>query len=200
MMMPNINKRYLGIGILIVVIAFYAGIKIERYQQQNTSINVDLMADTSRTTIYDELEPVRIQVYVHGEVQRPGVYYLSEDARVHEAIDEAGGLLPTAFSRNLNLASRLRDGETLYIPSLEEADSQSYAGSGNNANQAGSRININTATIEELQRLPGIGPSLAQRIVDHRTRNGHFRRIEDVKNVSGIGDRRFEDIKDQIDV
>jgi len=198
--MPYINKRYLGIGVLIALIAFFAGSRIEKYQQQNTSIELDLIADSSRTAAIHEQEPSQIQVYIHGEVQRPGVYYLHEDARVHEVIDKAGGLLPTAYGKNLNLASRLRDGETLYIPAAEDMDGQMGPGSGNNAYQAGSKINVNTAGLEELQRLPGIGPGLAQRIIDHRDKNGFFKRIEDIKNVSGIGDRRFEDIQGQIDV
>ena len=198
--MQNIDKRLLVIGIVVVALAFFAGSKLERYQQQKANvISLDLLTEDSRDAHVYEPEPVLIQVYVHGEVVYPGVYYLEENARVHEAIDEAGGLLPTARGKNLNLAARLRDGESLYIPSLDEDESQISYSSGSNAIQSG-RININVAGLEELQRLPGIGPALAQRIVDYRSKNGYFKKIEDIKNVNGIGEKRFEDLKEQIDV
>lgn len=200
--MLNIDKRWLGLGIILVVIAFFIGSKFESYRyQSHIQESIDLLSENPQKESVTEPEIKQIQVHVAGEVVYPGVYVLEEDARVHDAIDKAGGLLPTAQSKNLNLAARLRDGETLYIPAPGEAVSLATPGSGGSSSQAGSRVNINNATVEELERnLSGIGPALAQRIVDYRTKQGYFKKIEDIKNVSGIGEKKFEAIKDQIDV
>jgi competence protein ComEA len=158
-----------------------------------------------------------IAVHVTGAVPRPGLYEFAEGARVQDAIDAAGGLLASANSDALNLAALLSDGQQLNVPyksgeapqqQEEEEDDTSLnlPGASNENTQpdpsssGGERININTATLEELDSLPGIGPTLAQRIIDYRTENGPFTAIEDIMDVSGIGPVIFENIKDLITV
>lgn len=154
-----------------------------------------------------------IVVHVIGAVPRPGVYEFAEGARVQDAIDAAGGLLATANPDAVNLAAFLTDGQQLNIPyqsgrSPAEEDNTSLilpgAGTGGAPPEQGSSspalININTASSEELQTLPGIGPALARRIIDYRTENGPFTTIEDIMDVSGIGPATFERIKDLITV
>lgn len=156
-----------------------------------------------------------IAVHVTGAVPRPGLYEFAEGARVQDAIDAAGGLLASANADALNLAALLTDGQQLNVPyksgeepqQQEEEDDSSLnlPGSSNENTQSdqpssGERININTATLEELDSLPGIGPTLAQRIIDYRTENGPFTTIEDIMDVSGIGPAVFENIKDLITV
>ncbi len=151
-----------------------------------------------------ELQPAPtktpIVVNVVGAVPRPGLYEFAEGSRVQDAINAAGGLLADADVASLNLAARLEDGQQLVIP---------FSGEGNTANsfslaqptQSGSSvelININTATLDELDDLPGIGPTTAQKIVDYRTEHGPFQSIEDIMNVSGIGPATFDRLKDLI--
>ncbi len=155
-----------------------------------------------------------IAVHVIGAVPRPGLYEFAEGARVQDAIDAAGGLLAAANSDALNLAALLTDGQQLNVPyksgeappqQQEDDSSLNLPGSSNQnttptPSSSARRININTATLEELDSLPGIGPTLAQRIIDYRTENGPFTAIEDIMDVSGIGPATFDKIKDLITV
>ncbi len=150
-----------------------------------------------------------IAVHVIGAVPRPGLYEFPEGTRIQDAIDAAGGLLAEADSASLNLAALLEDGQQLNIPYKVGSDPALNATtlvlpSSTTATPAANPdidlIDINIATLEELDSLPGIGPTTAQKILDYRTTNGPFAAIEDIMNVSGIGPSTFEDIKDQITV
>ncbi len=151
-----------------------------------------------------------IAVHVVGAVPRPGLYDFSEGARVQDAIDAAGGLLAEADPGSINLAALLEDGQQLNIPYASGSEPAQGSGTGSSFAQplpteaptAGAQdlININTATLEELDSLPGIGPTTAQKIIDYRTANGPFAAIEDIMNVSGIGPATFQNIKDLITV
>lgn len=143
-------------------------------------------------------------VYVCGAVNNSGVYYLEAGSRVHEAVEMAGGLTEDAAEEYINLAQELEDGQQVYIPTLEEALEQGLS-VGSSASSSGTDssdglININTATSEQLQTLSGIGESKAAAIISYREENGDFGSIEDIKNVSGIGDSTYEKIKDYITV
>ncbi|MBI5295155.1 MAG: ComEA family DNA-binding protein [Chloroflexi bacterium] len=136
-------------------------------------------------------------VQVVGAVPRPGVYEFPEGARIRDAIDAAGGLLTDADVEALNLASLLEDGQKLDIPFVggpEGTPAPTALGPTATPSNA-DLININTATLEQLDSLPGIGPTTAQKIIDYRTANGPFARIEDIQNVSGIGPSTFEKLK-----
>jgi competence protein ComEA len=157
-----------------------------------------------------------IVVHVIGAVPRPGLYEFIEGARVQDAIDAAGGLLTSANVESINLAALLEDGQQLNIPyksgsepveteteteAVELPTSEANSSSNNSDENADvDLVNINTATLEELDSLPGIGPTIAQRIIDYREENGPFNTIEDIMNVSGIGPATFDDIKDLITV
>ncbi|GAB4398578.1 MAG: hypothetical protein OHK003_21140 [Anaerolineales bacterium] len=152
-----------------------------------------------------------IAVHVIGAVPRPGLYEFAKGARVQDAIDAAGGLLASANVGTINLAALLEDGQQLNIPykageepSASSSDDNSLVLPGATEKPADSSqnnselININTASREELDSLPGIGPTIAQRIIDYREENGPFQTIGDILNVSGIGPSTFENIKDLI--
>jgi competence protein ComEA len=150
-----------------------------------------------------------IAVHVIGAVARPGLYKFPEGARTQDAIDAAGGALAQANADSLNLAALLTDGQQLNVPykdgSAPSADSAAPAvelpgATAPPAANTGDLININTATLEELMKLPDIGKVTAQKIIDYRDQNGPFAMIEDVMNVSGIGPATFEKIKDLITV
>ncbi|MFQ5942125.1 MAG: helix-hairpin-helix domain-containing protein [Anaerolineales bacterium] len=140
-------------------------------------------------------EPDDIRVHVAGEVVRPGVYELPFGSIVQEAIDAAGGFTGEASRDRVNLAAQLEDGQQVSVPSVSEAPSQSFG-----PVDSGERISINTATAPELERLPGIGPVLAQRIVEFREQHGPFQRLDDLLGVEGIGPSKLEDLEDYVQV
>ncbi|MFF5234211.1 helix-hairpin-helix domain-containing protein [Dactylosporangium sp. NPDC000521] len=141
--------------------------------------------------------PARLIVSVVGKVQRPGLVDLPPGARVADAIAGAGGMLPGAEPTGLNLARKVVDGEMIAvgIPAPPGA-APPVAGGGS----GGGLVNLNTATVAELQTLPGIGQVLAQRIIDHRDRHGGFRAVTDLRQVEGIGDAKFAQLKDRVTV
>lgn len=142
--------------------------------------------------------PAPIQVYITGAVKVPGVYALPVNSRVQDAIQAAGGFTSDADEQETNLAAILEDGEKIRIPSLlppQESDSIE------DSNPIPTLlVNINTATQEELEKLPGIGPSIANNIITYRKTEGSFLSIEEVQKVSGVGPAVYEDIKDLITV
>ena len=152
-----------------------------------------------------------IVVHVMGAVKSPGVYHLSTDARVHEAIEKAGGKTDQADLHSLNLAAKMRDGEQIYVPEIRQTPDvgQTIPTSSSSAappqpsvrrsaSSDGSRININTATFQELQTLRGIGPTMAQRIIEYRQTSGRFATVDDLTNVKGVGEKTLEKIRDSI--
>jgi len=149
--------------------------------------------------------PEPIQVHIAGAVVRPGVYDLPEDGRVQDAVQAAGGFVAEADKNALNLAARVEDGERLDIPYVagfipEEESGFVVVSEGTPSSLFGDLVNINTASVEELDELPSIGPTIAQRIVEYREAFGPFASIEDIVNVSGIGQATYNEIKDQITV
>ena len=150
--------------------------------------------------------PEPIQVHVAGAVVRPGVYDVSEGSRVLDVVEAAGGFVAEADKNALNLAARVEDGERLdipYVAGYEPDDEEGFVvvSEGTPSSLAGvDLVNINTATLDELDKLPGIGPTTAQKIIDYRNENGSFVQIEDIVNVSGIGSATYENIKDLITV
>ena len=137
-----------------------------------------------------------ICVYICGAVHEPGVYELPEGSRVHEALDMAGGMTEEAAAYALNLARIAVDGEQIYVPDAEEIQGQSIlSGSGYEK-----KVNINTASMEELMTLTGIGEAKAESIIRYREENGGFQSIEDLMEIGGIKEGVFEKIKDDITI
>ena len=168
----------------------------------------------------------KIIVHVSGAVNKEGIVELEENSRISDAIDKAEGLKENADTKNINLAFKLEDGMKIYIPTIEESREQNkqngqsqnqtlmdetskYVTSssgvvqeeqtnGQSEQKKNEKININTATQTELETLPGIGPSISLKIINYREENGKFKSIEEIKEVSGIGDAKYENIKDLI--
>ena len=157
----------------------------------------------------------QICVYVCGEVCVPGVYMLPEGARICDAVEAAGGLTQEASRDYWNLAERLVDGAMISVPTEAEAKERLGAGAGQGASEMtgqktlsdgedvaassdDSRVNLNTATVEELMTIPGIGEAKAKAIVSYRQENGNFSSIEEIMNISGIKEGLFRQIKDYI--
>jgi competence protein ComEA len=146
------------------------------------------------------------QVHVSGAVVRPGVYDLAEGARVLDAVEAAGGFVAEADKNALNLAARIEDAEKLDVPFVagfipEEGQGFTVISEGTpSALLENELVDINVATQDELEKLPGIGPTLARSIIAYREESGPFARIEDIVNVSGIGSATYEEIKELITV
>ncbi len=145
-----------------------------------------------------------ITVYVSGAVNKPGIVTLNEGDRLATAVEKVGGTTQKADLNGINMAIKLKDEMHYIIPRIgdEVKDSASEVISDGNFNQdepsKTSQININTATIEELDKLPGVGEATANKIVNHRSESGEFKSIEEIKNVNGIGDKKFEEMKNLI--
>ena len=154
--------------------------------------------DTDSAVIKD------IKVYVCGAVQRPDVYEISADSRIVDAVSAAGGFAIDAYPEAMNLAETVSDGSRIYVPTKEEVDalavvySDTGSGAGDTTSDSTGRVNINTATLEELTTLPGIGDTRARAIIDYREQNGAFGNIEDIMQVTGIKEKSFSKIKDSI--
>jgi len=222
------NSHQLVLLILAVVILFGAGYQYALMQANDPLIADSLLTDADEnynpqdspgaiakdnpTAGQNDSLSTQVTVHVAGAVQKPGVYRLPAGSRVVDAVNLAGPMENSALDY-MNLAATLEDGKQYIVYSLEQIGQQQLPGSvpvgltaegtpaTSNSIVAGGTagaININTASMAELEDLPGIGPSLAQRIIDYRTQNGPFMLIEDIQNVSGIGEKRFEQLKSQI--
>ena len=163
-------------------------------------------------------------IHIVGEVRNEGIVVLKKGDRIKDAIDKAGGATELADLSKINLAFVLSDGQKVRIPSKNDNDKNQVFvtyGSGDNEKGLGEqisdggenmninmgdfpnnsrKINVNTASQTELETLDGIGPSLAMKIIKYREKNGKFKKIEDIKNVSGIGNSKFEEIKEKLEV
>lgn len=151
-----------------------------------------------------EVNPPQSHLYVDigGEVMKPGVYEVSEGTRLFEVIDKAGGLTEDADIDGINRAETVQDGQKIMIGRQGENPDENRVGySANNVTDTGEgKVNINTADAAALQTIPGIGPSKADRIIEYRESEGKFNEIDDIKNISGIGNKTFESIKEYITV
>jgi len=142
-----------------------------------------------------------ILIHVDGAVNQPGLYALPQNSRIQDAINLAGGLNAEADTSSINLASKLRDGEKIYVSRLGELNLNEVTNTRNTSTTGTiGMIDINIATKSELESLPGIGPTKADEIIQYRDENGPFLSIEDIKKVPGIGDVTFDNIQNLITV
>ncbi|MFC5752698.1 helix-hairpin-helix domain-containing protein [Actinomadura rugatobispora] len=148
----------------------------------------------------------QVVVHVYGKVRRPGVVSLPSGSRVADAIKATGGVRPGAATGSLNLARKLVDGEQIPVgvrapqPAQAAGPTNPSPSSGAAAPGTAGPLDLNSATVEQLDQLPGVGPVLAQRIVDYRTQHGAFRSVDQLQEVSGIGSRRFADLRSLVRV
>ncbi len=216
--MKNLTKKQKIILMLIFVIIFAIYQIYKTKEEKNNNINELLEINnieqnkTTETTKKNEenQENKKIIIHISGQVNNEGVYELEEGSRIIDAINKAGGVTETADTSQINLAEKIEDGAKIYVPAKGEESVETNSQEGkttkNTKNIAqdketkSKKININTATEEELDTLPGIGQATAQKIIEYRKENGKFSKIEDIKDVSGIGDSKFEKIKDLIEV
>nr|MBP8785427.1 ComEA family DNA-binding protein [Synergistaceae bacterium] len=134
-------------------------------------------------------------VYVTGSVKQPGVYEVPPDSRVHYAVERAGGFSAMADPEGVNLAEKLSDGAHIRVPAKGEAHA---SGAGNAAASSTGRVDINSASVTELQTLPGVGPKTAEAIIANREAMGRFVQVDDLMRVKGIGPKRMEQLRELV--
>ncbi|MFS0786253.1 helix-hairpin-helix domain-containing protein [Shouchella sp. 1P09AA] len=190
----------LGLSVLILLFLFLQGLNGEEADDSAFSEPAFLTNEAVEEEA-DDRTALPIIVDVKGAIEQPGVYSFIEGDRVDDAIDRAGGFTETAEVNQVNLAQKLIDEQVIYVPEIGEEPVQVAIGAGGSGGQdEEGKVNLNTASVEELQALPGIGPSKAATIVQYREENGLFQTVEDIKNVSGIGEKSYESLKDAISV
>lgn len=197
--MPMYKKSLL----VLFCIALFASVSTfyYLYTQEDTT---PIITNNMQTQTQDKQEDTIITVYVSGEVNSPGLVELPSDSRIADAIEVCGDFTPLADKTKINLAQKLTDGMQIQVSSKtpvnnsNEQVNDTNSNIPSNNNSSSNLININTATKEDLDTLPGIGPATAQKIIDYRQEHGNFSSIEDIKNVKGIGEAKFSKMQDKI--
>jgi len=188
------DKKKVIAFVIIVIAVVIIIVKNKNDETDNYNLSYNNVIVTAENTEKEDTEEETIKVHITGEVNNPGLIELNSGDRISDAIAKSGGTTSLANLSKVNLAYILSDGEKIYIPSLNDDEDVQYIVS----SIENSKVNINTATLEQLQTLSGVGESTALSIIDYREKNGKLSTIEDIKNVSGIGDSKFEKIKDNI--
>lgn len=210
--MQKINKKI--IFIIIIISGMIYGIFNYFTQNKNKenleNISQDIIINNqTENTTEENNNQEKIVIHITGAICNEGIYELEENSRIADAVKMAGGLKEDADLKQINLAYVLEDGIKINIPSKNEStneasnNTENYItkenlNSSNNAKT--SKVNINSATQTELETLPGIGPSTALKIINYRKEKGKFNKIEDIKNVNGIGENKFNKIKEFIKI
>jgi len=193
-----------AIAIIIIIVGYYyINSTKEIYDYAEIDSNNEVQENND-----EEIEEEKMIVHITGGVKKQGIVEVKENARINDAIEAAGGITGDADLSNVNLAYKIEDGQKLYIPKIEDKNQTNIVSEEAGANVLTANeeaikstyIDINKASAEQLEKIPGIGSQTAQKIIEYRTQNGKFKNIEDIKNVSGIGDAKFETIKNFIRV
>ena len=186
----------LGIGLIVVGLGINWADKFKNDNQKT------VLKKITPTQVIDVQREVKVTIDISGEVISPGIYQLKSGSRINEVLVMAGGLGAKAdrewVEKNINRAEILKDGQKIYIPKINESLNSKVQNQTQILGVNTGVISLNLATVAELDTLNGIGPALAQRIIDYREKNGGFKNVEEIKLVSGIGDKLFEKIKGEI--
>lgn len=158
--------------------------------------------ETEKVDLNKDVNTNMITIYISGEVKKPGVVTLESNKRLADAIKELGGTTADADLNKINMALKIKDEEHYIIPKIGEeiVNNESTINENTFSENNNKKININLAEINELEELPGVGEATANKIIKYRDENGSFKSIEEIKNVNGIGDKKYEDLKDLISI
>lgn len=188
---PISKKLLLGVGAVIAASIFLIN-GVTSGPSEKVAVSAELPVDqvvVKAATIY---------VHIVGEIVAPGIYELDSGARIVDVIFAAGGFSEKADQASVNLAREVTDGEQVVVFRVGQAPSSTMGGAGSTSSSGESLISLNRGSQAELEQLPGVGPALAARMIDWRTANGGFKKKEDLLNISGIGDKLFAGIKNEV--
>ena len=203
--MYNFNKKQkIIIGIILAIVATILIIYVYTKDTNQNQNQEELQIQEEAETPEEVEEPKEIVVHIAGAIKTEGVILLQEGARINDAIEKAGGVTEEADMTQVNLATILEDGMKIYIPKKGEdngnMEEEMTLKEETQETKTTTKININKANQTELEALPGIGTATATKIIDYREENGKFKTIENIKDVSGIGEAKYNSIKDLITV
>lgn len=217
--MEILNKKQKIVLIIIVtLVIFFIGYYIIKKTKTHNYNSLEILEEENNieTISIEDMEEKEIIeeniiVHISGEVVNNGIIEIEKNARIADVIDKAGGTTKEADLSKVNLAYKISDGQKIYIPNINQGEDRNKAikdeyiidGAGDNIIIEGKttdnvKVNVNTATQTELETLSGVGPSTALKIINYRKENGEFKKIEDLKNVPGIGNAKFDNIKESI--
>jgi competence protein ComEA len=196
------NKKLVGSIIILIVFCIFlaVGYFISRPSKVLDSKEVFNETNVVSNSTANNKEVKDITVYINGEVKKPGVYKLKDRSRTEDLVKVAGGFTENADKDKLNLAKKLKDEDYIYVEKTAGEKSDAVNPQASSSVSSDGKVNINTASKEELKTVPGIGDVTAQKIIDYREKNGGFSSIEDLKKVGRIGDKTLEKMKDKIEV
>lgn len=214
----NLTKKQKVIASIIIILIFcilFAYIYKKLYETDNIEQiesnigNENIIKETNEKIGITNTKE-KVVIHVIGEVNNPGVVTLEEGSRIIDAINSAGGKTEEADLSKINLAYIVEDGTQIYIPRINEKlnnkevisteAGQSVIVESDTLEKVDIKVNINTSNKEKLMTLPGVGETTAQKIIEYRAQNGKFKNVEDLKNVSGIGEAKYNSLKEKITV
>lgn len=183
----------------IIVVLLIVGSGALLLSSRPEPIQITIHPPVPTATPQHTATPSPILVYITGEIYQPQTTVeIPYGSRVMDAISAAGGFTDNADKTFVNLAGILHDGDQVHVPAISSTDSDNSTIENLATPSGGAVVYVNTATLDELQTLPGVGPALAQRILDYRTESGYFARLEDLDNVSGIGGATLDNLRDLV--
>ena len=193
----SLSAKAAVIGGILLILVGVGGLfsKKEESVEETTVVETTVLAE--KTEVSTTQETV-IFVDIKGAVKNPGVYQMKVGDRVKDALEAAGGLTEEADSQKVNLAKRLEDQMVIVVPKVGEEAEEIPAGETRNEATKEGKVNINTATVEELKTLKGVGEKKAEAIIEYRKKNGSFQTKEDLMKVRGIGKKLFESFQERI--
>lgn len=215
------NKKFLGGLILLIICIVFIAFKYDsnkgkvfkdEYMKDifvDEEIQGEVEEAISEVVVNKDevLEKETLTVEIKGEVKKPDVYILNKGSIIKDLIEASGGLTENSDISKINRADELQNHQLIVIPNINDKDKEVEVVQGgdnnnveSNSSKTSNKVNINTADLNELKTINGIGDSKAQSIITHREKNGKFKTIDDIKNVTGIGEKIFENIKDKIDI
>ena len=193
----SLSAKAAVIGGILLILVGVGGLfsKKEESVEETTAVETTVLAE--KTEVSTTQETV-IFVDIKGAVKNPGVYQMKVGDRVKDALEAAGGLTAEADSQKVNLAKRLEDQMVIVVPKVGEEAEEIPAGETRKEATKEGKVNINTATVEELKTLKGVGEKKAEAIIEYRKKNGSFQTKEDLMKVRGIGKKLFESFQERI--
>lgn len=193
------SSFFIVIGLFIVLFLFFTRDRDNPPKDDLTPLTANYESDAEEGGLSEEGVPEEIIVDIKGEISQPGVYELPPDARVKDVVELASGFTKDADETSINLAQKVHDEMIIIVPSETEADSVGGA-LGDSSNVEQDKIRINYATQEEIESLSGIGPSKAEAIIQYREEHGMFQSVEDLLEISGIGEKTLENFRENIQI